>query len=201
MNSERLRSLLLLFDESICDFIRDLTRRNVVRNGRGQLFFAVHFLEVRSVATDAHGGVQPINRQRTRFARIDISFFMLNLFVESFAASIKLPKVGQAICRAGRNVVQCLFHAGRESQIHKVRKMILEQLGHGHRRKCRHKLIAILTHIPAILNRAQNAGVCTWTTNAFRFERPDQCRFSKPCRGLGFMRDRVHILTLQHVLL
>ena len=122
------------------------------------------------------------------------------MFIQAFAAVVELSEVRQPVGGAVGNVIERLLHAGRETQIHEIREMTLQQLGHSHCGKSRNQLTSVLANVTPVLNRAQDTGISTRTTDPFGFERPHQRRFGEPCGRFGFVSDGVDILTLERIL-
>ena len=90
------------------------------------------------------------------------------------------PRLGVAL--AARDLVEVLFHAGRQRVVDQVIEVPLHQAHGGERGERRHQRRALLPHVPACLDGLDDAGVGAGPADAQLLEPPHQRRLGEPGR-------------------
>ena len=182
VHTDRPRAFLLFEDQFFGHVVGDIGGSDISGNRGGEFFTVGHFFEIGSPAADADVGVESVEFQRAGLPRVNRVFVFLDLFVQTIGAAIELVQIGQAIGIACGDVVERFLHVRRELDIDQLRKIVLQQPGHGQGREGGHQLTSRFADVTAVLDRADDAGIGTGTPHALLFQFTDQRGFGEPRR-------------------
>ena len=160
-----------------------LVRRGALRDVRPLLAA----LQVRPVPADPHGDVavaQPEAVDRPRVDVVDVTDELLEALVAVLSEVEPLEPRHPPRVAAGYRV-QRVFHAGGEVVVDQVAEVLLQQRDHREREERRHQRGALLEHVPAVEDRADDRRVRRRTADLPVFHLLDQRRLGVAGRRAG----------------
>ncbi len=98
---------------------------------------------------------------------------------------------------AGGDVVELVFHLGRELEVENLGKLIDQEVGHRHSQVGRVEAPLFLLDVAAILDRLDDGGVGAWAADGLFFKGLDERGLAVAGRGLGEMLGRVEAVLIE----
>ena len=160
----------------------------------GAVFSDALGFQVGAEAADAHHAGQALQLNGAGHTGVDIALPLLHLGFQALFSLKEALQVRQPLHLTVGNLIEGVLHPGRETGVHQIREVLLQQGRHGKSREAGGERVVGEGGVAAIDDRADDRGIGGRPADALLLEHLHQGRLAVASGGLGLVTEGLHRL-------